>query len=195
MIKPYSSALVKLLQSRAVYDDETHWSTIAQYEGPIRQYFEIMGVGLDLNHDEGYARLTPIEFADDEPDPPNRLIRTKKLTYEQSLVAILLREWLEEHEGGDFKSSRLFVSKADLRNRIELFFEEQNNRKAQIEALDLLIKRMLDLGFLKVTQKDDGDPEKTRYEVKTLIKVKISNEKLEEFKKQLESKQAGDGAS
>lgn len=191
MSKPYASALVKLLQNRAVYDDEKkYWSIIRQHERPIREYFEVLGVELDLNSNEGYARLTQADFPEDETDDaPILLIKKIKLTYEQSLVAILLREKLEEHEIGDFQSSpRLFISKSDLRNLIELFYKDQNNLKALISKLDSLIEKMVDVGYLKITQKDENNSDNTRYEVKTLIKAKISNEKLEEFKAQLESK-------
>lgn len=192
MTKPYSSALVKLLQSRAVYDDESYWPIIRQYERPIREYFADMGVELTFYHSEGYVCLTPPNFSDDEAnDAPIRLIKKYKLTYEQSLVAILLREKLEEHEIGISQAShRLFISKSDLRNLIELFYKDQNNLKALVNKLDLLIDKMVDVGYLKINQKDESDPDNTRYEVKTLIKAKISNEKLEEFKAQLENKQS-----
>ncbi len=187
MPKPYASAIIKLLQSRAVYDNDRHWQTISQFEIPIRTYFEDIGISLDFNRSEGYARITQQEFADDEPNQPIKLIRRNTLTYEQSLMAIVLREWLDEHEGGSFQSSnRLFVSKQDLRNRIELFFKDQNNKKALANKLDGLIEKMVDNDFLKIIQKDEANSDNTRYEVKTLVKIKISNEKLETFKAQLQ---------
>ncbi len=102
MFKPYASAIVKLLQSRAVYDNDRHWQAIAQYEIPIRAYFEEIGVSLDFNRSEGYARITQQEFTDDEPNQPIKLIRKNTLNYEQSLTATILREWLDEHEFGNF---------------------------------------------------------------------------------------------
>ncbi|WP_020594774.1 hypothetical protein [Spirosoma panaciterrae] len=37
MSKPYASAIVKLLQSHAIYDDDrTYWQLLDQYETPIR---------------------------------------------------------------------------------------------------------------------------------------------------------------
>lgn len=188
MHKPYASAIVKLLQNRAVYDNDRYWQIILQHEISIRTYFEEIGIELDLNRSEGYVRITQKEFADDEPNPPIKLIRKFALNYEQSLMAIVLREWLEEHNVSNYhSSSRLFISKEQLRNRIELFFKNQNNRKSLISKLDTLIEKMVDNSFLEVVSpKDETNSENTRYEVKTLIKIKISNEKLEEFKTQLQ---------
>ena len=188
MHKPYASAIIKLLQSRAVYDNDRYWQIILQHEIGIRNHFGEIGIELDLNRSEGYVRITQKEFADDEPNPPIKLIRKFALNYEQSLMAIVLREWLEEHSVSNYQSSsRLFISKEQLRNRIELFFKNQNNRKSLIGKLDALIEKMVENSFLEVNQKDEANPENTRYEVKTLVKIKISNEKLEEFKAKLKN--------
>ena len=187
MHKPYASAIIKLLQSRAVYDNDRYWQIILQHEIGIRNHFGEIGIELDLNRSEGYVRITQKEFADDEPNPPIKLIRKFALNYEQSLMAIVLREWLEEHSVSYQSGSRLFISKEQLRNRIELFFKNQNNRKSLIGKLDTLIEKMVENSFLEVNQKDEANPENTRYEVKTLVKIKISNEKLEEFKAKLKN--------
>ena len=187
MHKPYASAIIKLLQSRAVYDNDRYWQIILQHEIGIRNHFGEIGIELDLNRSEGYVRITQKEFADDELNPPIKLIRKFALNYEQSLMAIVLREWLEEHSVSYQSGSRLFISKEQLRNRIELFFKNQNNRKSLIGKLDALIEKMVENSFLEVNQKDEANPENTRYEVKTLVKIKISNEKLEEFKAKLKN--------
>ncbi|MBN8823357.1 MULTISPECIES: DUF4194 domain-containing protein [unclassified Spirosoma] len=193
MSKPYASAIVKLLQSHAIYDDDrTYWQLLDQYETPIRDYFQVIGVTLDLNRREGYARLVQKEIADDESNAPIKLIRRVALSYEQSLLAILLREWLEEHELAAFavsshlSSNRLFVTREQVRDRIELFFKNQPNRKALVGKLDSLIEKLADIGLLKQTRKDEVNPDNTQYEVKPLLKAKLPNEKLEEFRNKLQ---------
>lgn len=187
MQKPYASVLVKLIQTHAIYDDDrSYWLLLEQYEAAIRDYFQVIGVTLDLNRREGYARLTQKEFAEDEGNPPIRLIRRVPLSYEQSLLCILLREWLEEHESSaHLNSSRLFVTREQVRDRIELFFKNQTNQKALLGKLDSLIEKLVDHGFLKVSRKDEANLDHTQYEVKTLLKAKITNEKLEEFRDKL----------
>lgn len=189
MHKPYASVIVKLLQSHAIYDDDrTYWILLDQYETPVRDYFQVIGINLDLNRREGYARLVQKEFTEDEGSPPIKLIRKVSLSYEQSLLCVLLREWLEEHEvNNHLSSSRLFVTREQLRDRIELFFKDQPNRKALLSKLDGLIEKLVDNGFLKQTRKDEADPDNTQYEVKPLLKAKLTNDKLDEFRAKLQA--------
>ncbi len=70
---------------------------------------------------------------------------------------------------------------------MELFFKDQNNKKAIANKLDSLVEKMVDNSFLEVNQKDEANPDNTRYEVKTLIKIKISNENLDTFKTKLQN--------
>ncbi len=189
MAKPYGSLIVKLLQSHAIYDDDrTYWLLLDQHETAVRQHFEVIGVSLDLNRREGYARLVQPDPAEDDPNPPIRLIRRTQLSYEQSLLCVLLREWLEEHElSNTLSSDRLFVTREQIRDRIELFFKNQPNRKALLSKLDSLTEKLVENGFLKQTRRDETNPDNTQYEVKNLLKARLSNEKLQEFRDKLQA--------
>ncbi|TGE17399.1 transposase [Hymenobacter elongatus] len=57
MPKPYASAIIRLLQTHALYDDDPHWNLLRLHKGAIRAYFEEIGVELDFNENQGYARL------------------------------------------------------------------------------------------------------------------------------------------
>lgn len=187
MPKPYASIIIKLLQTHALYDDDRqYWQQLEEHESAIRAHFADLGVALDLNRADGYARLTQPEPNEDDPNPPLRLLRRTVLSYEQSLLCVVLREWLEEHEGSAHAASRrLFATREQLRERIELFFRQQSNQKALLDKLDGLIDKLTENGLLKLTRKDDLNPDQTQYEVKPLLKAKITLEKLEEFKNKL----------
>ena len=68
---------------------------------------------------------------------------------------------------------------------MELFFRQQANQKALLGRLDGLIERLMENGLLKIVSRDDLNPDQTRYEVKPLLKAKISLEKLGEFLEKL----------
>ena len=188
MPKPYASVIIKLLQAPALYDDDLpHWSLLQAHEVSIRRYFEEIGVSLDMNRADGYARLTQPAPAEDDPAPPLRLLRRIGLSYEQSLLCVMLREWLEEHEASAHTTTRqLFVTRADLRERLELFFQQPTNRKAWLSKLDGVAEKLVDYGLLRVNRRDEAQPDQTQYEVKTLLKAKISLETLEEIKEKLQ---------
>ena len=188
MPKPYASVIIRLLQTHALYDDDPHyWQLLQDHEVAIRGYFEQIGVSLDLNRADGYARLTQPLPAEDDPAPPLRLLRRIGLNYEQSLLCVVLREWLEEHEASaQTTTRRLFATRAEIRDRVELFFQQPTNRKAWLSRLDGVVEKLVEHGLLKVNRRDDAQPDQTQYEVKTLIKAKINLSTLEEFKEKLQ---------
>ena len=74
MPKPYASVIIRLLQTHALYDDDRqYWQLLQDHETAIRAHFEGLGVALDFNRTDGYARLTQPEPAEDDPAPPLRL--------------------------------------------------------------------------------------------------------------------------
>ncbi len=188
MTKPYSSLIIKLLQSYAIYDDERYWSVLLQYETSVRDYFEIIGLELILNRSDGFARLSQKEFTDDEQNIPIKLIRKIKMDYDQSLLCVVLRELIDEFESSTHQlSSKLFITGEQLKNRIEQFFPRQNNQKALLKKFDILVGKMVDYRFLEINRKDENNVDNTQYEVKMLIKGKIDNEQLEGFKNKLQN--------
>ncbi len=65
---------------------------LAYYEIELSQYFGKIGLEIIIDKREGYAFLKQIEL--DEKGTTIGLIRGMPLNYEQSLVCVLIREWL-----------------------------------------------------------------------------------------------------
>ncbi len=188
--QPYASVVVKLLQSHALYaiDDRPYWEMLLVHEPAVQAYFEQIGVKVDVNRSDGYARLTQTTDGEPDteevgtPDQPLRLLRRTRLTYEQSLLCVVLRKWLEEHEGNpEIISPKLFATQAAIRERIELFFQQQPNQKALFSKLDRVIKSLVDHGLLKLNRQDDANADLTQYEIRPLLKARISHDQLETF--------------
>lgn len=183
---PYASVVVKLLQSVIYDDDKKYWSEILNYETSVREYFGKIGLELIVNRTDGYAYLKQVEFAEDDKTRPIQLIRKMPLTYEMSLLCVLLREWLDENEV-KMKSDKLYVSGKQIKERIDLFFKDKSNRKRLLDKFDGLIKQARDLGFLYLNQEDAHNSDNNQYEVKRILKAKINNEKLQELKEKLQA--------
>ncbi len=183
---PYASVIVKLLQSVIYDDDKKYWSEILNYETSVREYFGKIGIELVVNRTDGYAHLKQVEFAEDDKTKPIQLIRKMPLTYEMSLLCVLLREWLDENEVR-MKSDKLYVSGKQVKERIDLFFKDKSNRKRLLDKFDGLIKQARDLGFLYLNQEDEQNNDNNQYEVKRILKAKINNEKLQELKEKLQA--------
>ena len=177
-IEPYAKVAARLLQG-PLYDDETTlWHQLDQHFADIYRHFASVGLELSRHERDGLAFLQQMELNEDRDTVG--LVRRYSLTYEQSLLCVILREWLDEFDGSDAMSKQLYVTKKELVERIELFFREQPNKVRQLQQIDRLISTMVDsLGFLRPIKTDSADEE--RYEVRRIIKHKVTNNDLEDF--------------
>ena len=180
----YASVIIRLLQSVIYDDDRKYWNDVLNHETSVRDYFSKIGIELILNRQDGFAYLKQMEFAEDDKTRPIQLIRKTPLTYEVSLLCVLLREWLDESEV-KMSGDKLFVTGRQIKERVDLFFRDKANRKRLLDKFDSLIKTARELGFLYLNKEEPLNTDNNQYEVKKIIKAKINNEKLEELKDKL----------
>jgi hypothetical protein len=182
----FAPAVIKLLQD-ALYDDDKHWKDLMSNQGAIIDYFAKIGVKLIIEENEGFAYIYQPD--EDEDTPANaklpRLVKRTPLSYEVTIISVLLREMLEEFDVKSADSVKLFVTNKDIKEKIELFFKDRSNKVKLIKNFDTYINSIINLGFLKVLREDSKDKDNTQYEVKRILKAKINNEKLEEIKQKL----------
>lgn len=178
---PYAQTMVRLLQGAIYNDTPKLWNELLLHQYEINKYFEQIGLELIVEHKDGYAFLQQVT---DEEGKTIGLIRRMPLTYEQTLLCVLLREWMDEFEINDTESRNLYIVHKEFRERIEIFFKETPNQVKLFKNLDSLIRDMIELDFLK--RVNEGDTlQETLYEVRRIIKSKISSDQLETFKQQL----------
>lgn len=180
----YAHVLIKLLQGPVYADDKNIWRDLLAWQSAIKDYFEKMGIDLVINEPDGFARILQPEAQEDEAAPLPRLMRKQSLSYETSLLCVLLRQMLEEF---DTKSdgTKLFVTQRDIKERIEVFFVEQTNKSKLWRELSRPIETLVKIGILKITREDAVNRDNIQYEVKRIIKALVNNDKLEEFKNKL----------
>ncbi|MCP4152037.1 MAG: DUF4194 domain-containing protein [bacterium] len=181
-IVPYARAVGRLLQG-VVYNDDPFWKEILRNQPGITEYLEKIGLQLVVDQPDGYAYIKQIPL--DEEGNTVGLVRRTLMTYEASLICIFLREKLDDFDIGDHLNNRCMVSHKQLKEDIELFFKEKANFKKLLREIDKHIKKVVDYGFLKIQkpgEKDDGN----YYEIKRIIKAKISSDHIETFRKRME---------
>ena len=183
-IAPFAKTATKLLQG-PVFEDQTEiWLEIRQYEVELIKYFERIALELVVDKRDGYAYLKQIEL--DENGTTIGLIRRMPLTYELTLVCVLLREWLQESESDNLETSNLYITPKQFRDRLEMFFKEKTNELKFVKELNKHLESCEKLGFLKLLYKSPNNSDEDRYEVKRIIKARITNEELLRFKQILE---------
>lgn len=183
-IAPYAKSAVKLLQGPVFEDQQEVWNEVLQYQVELTQYFERIALEVVIDKRDGYAFLKQIEL--DDSGSTIGLVRRMPLTYDLTLVCVLLREWLLEFESGDLETAHLYITPKEFRDRVEMFFKEKTNELKFIKELNRYLDQCVDMGFLKLVHKDTTSPDEYRYEVKRILKARITTDELFKFKQQLE---------
>lgn len=181
---PFAAAIIKLLQGPVYVDDKNIWRELTQWPSAIQEYFGKIGMELVINDQDGFARVLQPETEEHDDNPLPRLMKKQTLNYEATLLAVILREGLEEF---DIKSdgNKFYLTQKEIKERIELFYKEQSNKSKLWRDLSKPIKDLLAIGILKLNREDAANKDNNKYEVKRIIKAFISNEKLEEIKNKI----------
>ena len=146
-LAPFADIVVKLLQGPLYDESKSLWNDLLIHQKQINQYVEQIGLELIVEKNDGYAFLRQIDL--DESGRTVGLVRRQTLTFEQTLLCVLLREWLDEFEQ-DFSSGRNYIiSHKEFRDRIEVFFKDQSNKVKLLRELDRYIRDMVRFGFLR----------------------------------------------
>ncbi len=174
-----SSAIIRLMQS-VVYKegDEDTWLTIERHGGAIRDHFATIGVDVVVVDSEGYAYLRSRPDIDGE-DPLPRLVRRRTLTYNVSLLLVLLRKRLVEFETSG-SEGRLVLSAEQIVDMLRLFLPEGTNEARTVDRAESTIKKAAELGFLRQLR---GQPD--HWEVRRILKAYVDTQTLGDFEGKL----------
>jgi len=180
----YATAIIKLLQGPVYADDKNTWREILGCQSSIQEYFGKIGLELVITEQDGFARVLQPEADEEDENHLPRLMKKQSLNYEATLLAVMLREGLEEF---DVKSegTKFFLTQKEIKERIELFYKEQTNKSKLWRDLSRPIASLLNIGILKLNREDATNKDNNQYEVKRIVKAFISNQKLEEIKEKL----------
>jgi hypothetical protein len=176
-VEPYAAAVRKLLRG-VVYHDDPVWIQIRDYELPIREYLGKIGLGMHLDGIGNFAYLYDMSRAEDAQGGLPALTGRRELSFSDSLLLVLLRERLDEHEMRDLDGVSLLLTLEELLAMAQVFTQGYRDARKVEASLTTSIKRLENFGFL--TRRRDG-----RYEVRPLIRAKISADELEGIKARL----------
>jgi hypothetical protein len=183
-ISPFAHVFLKLMQGPIYEEDKTYWKDLLSWQTELGKYLQQTGLQLVVSEADGFARLVQPEADESGERTLPRLMRKTRLTYEATLLCIVLREALDEF---DIKGNgtRLFLTQKEIKERLALFFKERHNKSKLLKDLNKPINSLLNVGVLKTTREDAANKELHQYEVKRIIKALVNNEKLEEIKSKL----------
>ena len=189
MAVAWANACMKLLQG-IVYDDDPCWNMLSNNIREITDFFETIGVQVFIDQNDGYAFLKQID--NDETDAGSetiRLIRRHPLSFELSLLCVLLREELEKFDSSQHDSAILVLSESEIRSMLSVYFKEKADQTKLYRELTKYLNQAAELSFLKELKENSGStdiPIDRKFEVRRILRAVIDIDFLSEFKKRLD---------
>lgn len=182
------SATIRLMQG-VVYreSDEDTWLTLERSGAGVRDHFATIGVEVVVDDAEGYAYLRSRPEAEGEEALP-RLVRRRALTYNVSLLLVLLRKRLLEFETSG-NEGRLVLSRDQIVEMLRTFQADSSNEARVVDQAERTIGKAAELGFLRPLR-GQGD----HWEVRRILKAYVDAQTLSDFARKLEQ-YAGAGAT
>ena len=162
MSQQHAISLIALLKG-IVYDHQKDaWESLLYYENDVKKYFATIGLEVYVDKSEGYAYLLQKETDEDNALP--RLAEKRQLNFFTSLLCIVLRKYLLEHDaqGG---TVRAIITQQEIINRIKLFLPTISDEARQQERIITTINKVIDIGFLRRL-----DDQNDNYEIHRIIK-------------------------
>ncbi len=170
-----ASAIIRLMQGVVYRDsDEDTWLTLDRLGAGVRDHFGAIGVDVVIDEAEGYAYLRSRPDQEGEEALP-RLVRRRALTYNVSLLLVLLRKRLVEFETAAGEG-RLVLTTDQMVEMLRLFQAESSNDARVVDQAETTIKKAAELGFLRSLR-----GQRDQWEVRRILKAYIDAQTLADF--------------
>ncbi len=194
-----SVVLIKLLQGFLLQEDKAAWEALQRQQTVVREFFATLGLHLYLDEQDGYAFLRTISIGDNDEgritgesaignaqqdDISEKkkltLMRRVPLSFDVSLLCVLLREALDQFDATVHDDHRLIMNKSDIYDLLKLYFPDKHDETKLIKRWDSIINKVIDLGFIRELRSDTSN-----IEVLRIIKAMIDAERVSEMKRNM----------
>jgi len=173
-----ATAIIRLMQGVVYREiDEETWTALDRYASAVRDHFSVIGVDVVVDENEGYAFLRSRPESDDDALP--RLVRRRSLSYNVSLLLVLLRKRLVEFEAAS-SEGRLVLTTEQIIDLLRVFQGESTNEARIVEQAERTIAKASEFGFLKAIR---GQAD--QWEVRRVLKAYVDAQTMSDFESKL----------
>lgn len=156
------------------------WRLLLKHQHEVRRHFADWGGDLQLDEAEGYARVVELGVDDDVRDQLPTLIEKRPLNYPTTLLAVLLRKQLIEHQRFSGENM-LRVSRTDLYEQLSNFLNSGQTDEAKVrDRAEESVNTLERYGLLRKLG-SEGD----EYEVRRVLNSFVDGEFIAEFEEKL----------
>lgn len=153
---------------------EAVWSTLDRQRAAVADHFARIGINVVVDEAEGFAYLRTRDEEDGE-EPLPRLIKRRTLTFNVSLLLVLLRARMVEFESAGAEG-KLVLTRDQLVEALRVFQALSSNEARLVEQADRTIRQVADLGFLRELRGQQGV-----WEVRRVLKAYVDTQTLADF--------------
>ena len=176
--KKQSAVMIHLLKG-PIYSDINNqlWEELIYKKSSITDYMSQIGLHLHIDEEDGYAFLRQKgnqEEGAEETQLP-RLISRRSLPFLPSVLCVLLRKKVIEHESQD-GSPKLIIKGEEIHSMLQIYVKNEKNEKQVRGNIDSAIEKVKSLGILRNLRAEDD-----LFEVKKVIKSLIGPEWLKDL--------------
>jgi hypothetical protein len=174
------SPLLIALFKGVLYQDRNPelWQGLIKLQAAVRDYISVLGLELIFDEAEGYAYLRqrlPLEGETEQP----RLVTRRQLSYPVSLLLVLLRKKLAEHDASGAEP-RLILHREQLIDIMRVFLPDTANEAKLMDRIDAHINKVVELGFLRRLRGQDA-----QFEIRRILKAFVDAQWLAGFEDKL----------
>jgi len=187
----WSTVAVRLLQGVVYHDDsQSNWEILLRSITPLSDYFAKLGLLLVVDEPDAMAYLRQCdeeEWPTDYPTIP-RLFRRQPLSYETTLLCVLLRDELRRFEEQEVFSDRCVMAQSDLLPVWQAFFPPERDEVKVNRALGTALRKLEEFKFVKQFEKEPPS-----WEIRRILKARVPLEDLEKLRQSLAAEVARRG--
>ncbi|HAD59398.1 MAG TPA: hypothetical protein DCG12_09150 [Planctomycetaceae bacterium] len=170
----WSETAVRLLQGVIYREDERQWNVLQRNISPLEEYFSIVGLQLAVDDDEGLAWLRQPEADEVSGTPLPRLIRRTQLSYDATLLTVVLRDELHRFEQQDVDNERCVIHTDQLFQLWRPFFPAESDDVSLRRSLLAALRTLESLRFVRRFGDRTGE-----WEIRRILKARVIAAELE----------------
>ncbi len=179
----WSPVAVRLLQGVIYHDDgDALWNLLQSNISSITDYFSKINLSLVVDDADGMAYLRQLEDGELSSDAPvvPRLFRRTPLSYEATLLCVLLRDEFRQFEEHDVHSDRCIVAQSDLLVLWQAFFPDESDQVKLNKLLGAQLRKLEEFKFVRQFEKEPPS-----WEIRRILKARLPLSDLEMVRQSL----------
>lgn len=169
-----------------VYQQQGHanrerlWRLLLKHQHSVRRHLADWGGDLELDEAEGYARIVELDVEDDIREQLPTLIEKRPLNYPTTLLVVLLRKQLIEHQRFSGETI-LRTSRTDIHELLSHFLNVGQTDEAKVrDRIDDSISTLERYGLLRNLGTEGDD-----YEVRRILNSFVDLAFIDAFEEKL----------